>query len=189
MWKVLIKDVDLGGPTSFLDHVYLGCTQRECQTSKDIETVTDFCLNPKSLLELAKSYLTLRNLAHTFPHGPIIWQVTRRIALNDVMNWQQNNSTTIQSRNTVHWRPPIQGRRNGLSETCQRFADKLFQNSCIWPALVDLIFYGLKTNLLVLSLSGPEHVTNAQHVWSHTLITHVNSNNIVMCEIQHNNAD
>ena len=31
-----MKDVDLGEPTSFLDHVYLGCTQRECQTSKDI---------------------------------------------------------------------------------------------------------------------------------------------------------
>ena len=27
-WKILIKDVDLGEPTSFLDHVYLGCTQR-----------------------------------------------------------------------------------------------------------------------------------------------------------------
>ena len=33
-----MKDVDLGEPTSFLDHVYLGCTQRECQTSKDIVT-------------------------------------------------------------------------------------------------------------------------------------------------------
>ena len=30
------KDVDLGEPTSFLDHVYLGCTQRECQISKDM---------------------------------------------------------------------------------------------------------------------------------------------------------
>ena len=36
MWKILMKDVDLGDPTSFLDHVYLGCTQRECPTSKDI---------------------------------------------------------------------------------------------------------------------------------------------------------
>ena len=36
MWKVLMKDVDLGEPTSFLDHVYLGCTQRKCQTCKDI---------------------------------------------------------------------------------------------------------------------------------------------------------
>ena len=35
-WKILMKDVDLGEPTSFLDRVYLGCTQRECQISKDI---------------------------------------------------------------------------------------------------------------------------------------------------------
>ena len=30
-WKILMKDVDLGEPTSFLDRVYLGCTERECQ--------------------------------------------------------------------------------------------------------------------------------------------------------------
>ena len=29
MWKVLNKEVDLREPTSFLDHVYLGCTQRQ----------------------------------------------------------------------------------------------------------------------------------------------------------------
>ena len=31
-----MKHVDLGEPTSFLHHVYLGYTQRECQISKDI---------------------------------------------------------------------------------------------------------------------------------------------------------
>ena len=36
MWKVLHKEVDLGEPTSFLDHVFLGCTQRQCEISKDI---------------------------------------------------------------------------------------------------------------------------------------------------------
>ena len=36
MWKSLNKEVDLGEPTSFLDHVYLGCTQRQCEISKDI---------------------------------------------------------------------------------------------------------------------------------------------------------
>ena len=36
MWKVLNKEVDFGEPTSFLDHVYLGCTQRQCEISKDI---------------------------------------------------------------------------------------------------------------------------------------------------------
>ena len=31
-----MEEVDLCEPTSFLDHVDLGCTQRECQSSKDI---------------------------------------------------------------------------------------------------------------------------------------------------------
>ena len=36
MWKVLNKEVDLGESTSFLDHVYLGCTQRQCEVSQNI---------------------------------------------------------------------------------------------------------------------------------------------------------
>ena len=36
MWKVLNKEFDLGEPTSFFDHVYLGCIQRQCEISKDI---------------------------------------------------------------------------------------------------------------------------------------------------------
>ena len=34
MWKVLMKDVDLGEPTSILDHVFLGCPQREVKHAK-----------------------------------------------------------------------------------------------------------------------------------------------------------
>ena len=33
---MLNKEVDLGEPTSFLDHANLGCTRRHCETSKDI---------------------------------------------------------------------------------------------------------------------------------------------------------
>ena len=36
MLKVLNKEVDLGEPASFLDRVYLGCTQRQRERSKDI---------------------------------------------------------------------------------------------------------------------------------------------------------
>ena len=36
MWKVLNLGVDLGEPTSFLDHVYLGCIQRQCEICKDV---------------------------------------------------------------------------------------------------------------------------------------------------------
>ena len=36
MWKVLMKDLHLGEPTSSLDNVSLDCTKRECETNKDI---------------------------------------------------------------------------------------------------------------------------------------------------------
>ena len=36
MWTVLNKEVDLGEPICFLDHENLGCTQRQCEISKDI---------------------------------------------------------------------------------------------------------------------------------------------------------
>ena len=35
MWKKLMKNVDIEKPTSFLDHVYLGCAQRECKTKRE----------------------------------------------------------------------------------------------------------------------------------------------------------
>ena len=36
MRKKLMKLDDLGEPTPFLDHVYLGCTQRECKSNDSI---------------------------------------------------------------------------------------------------------------------------------------------------------
>ena len=35
MWKILMEGVDLGEPTSFLDHENLDCTQRQCEISKN----------------------------------------------------------------------------------------------------------------------------------------------------------
>ena len=57
MWKVLVKEVDLGEPTSFLDHVYLGCTQRECETSKYIVDNHRKMFEPGSPQEQKKNYL------------------------------------------------------------------------------------------------------------------------------------
>ena len=34
MWKNLMKNVDFDELTSFLDHIYLGCTQRECKPNE-----------------------------------------------------------------------------------------------------------------------------------------------------------
>ena len=49
MCKVLNEEVDLGEPTSFLDHVFLGSTQRQCQMSTDIVDNTEPCLNREYL--------------------------------------------------------------------------------------------------------------------------------------------
>ena len=50
MWKKLMKHVDLDEPTSFLDHVCLGCTQLECRPNEIIideyrknVRITNFC--------------------------------------------------------------------------------------------------------------------------------------------------
>ena len=62
-WKILMKDVDLGEPTSFLDHVYLGCTQRECQISKDIVD------NYRSMFESRISVGAAEKLSETKARG------------------------------------------------------------------------------------------------------------------------
>ena len=54
--------------------------------------------------------------------------------------------------------------------------------SILGRALVDLIFYGPWTNLLVPSRNGQVRARNAWRVWSLTFIIHVYSNNIVMWE-------
>ena len=61
MWKMLMKQVDLGEPTSYFDRENLGDTQRECETSKDIV-----------------DYPAQGNLKRTYLHGPTIWKVMQR---------------------------------------------------------------------------------------------------------------
>ena len=55
--------VDLGEPTSFLDHVYLGCSQRECQISKDMVD------NYRSMFESMMSVGTKETLPETKATG------------------------------------------------------------------------------------------------------------------------
>merc|ERR1712136_252560 len=45
MWKVLNKEVDLGEPTSFLDHSYLGVLKDNVKQAKILWTITEPCLN------------------------------------------------------------------------------------------------------------------------------------------------
>ena len=85
MWKLLIKEVDLGEPTSFLDHVYLGCTQRQCAISTEILwTIAEPCSNREFPRGELKNFHTLR--IFVFLHGLMIWKVMRRNAWSDIVS-------------------------------------------------------------------------------------------------------
>ena len=185
MWKVCNEEVDLGEPTSFLDHVNLGCTQRHCETRKHI---VDNCrtMFESRIWAGATEKLPL----WIFLHGPTTRKVMPRSVENFFVNWRTkllNNCTKYQlhalmttNSEKKNWNP---------WEHCQTFVHKLLGNVYIWQELVDRIFYGQSTNWHVRSQNGPELVTNVQRVWSLTFIAEVNTNNIVMWETLHNNVD
>ena len=78
VWKVLMKQIDLGEPKSFLDHVNLGCTERECETTKKLSTITKICSKPESPQEQQKNSQVRTDLMRTSRHGPMIWKVMQR---------------------------------------------------------------------------------------------------------------
>ena len=85
MWTALNKEVDLGEPTSFFDHVYLGCTQRQCEISKDIVD------NDRTMFESRISAGATEKLPCS--------ENLRISSWNDIVNWQTrrlNNSTKYQ---------------------------------------------------------------------------------------------
>ena len=73
MWKKLMKNVDIDEPTSFLDHVYLGCTQRECKPNETIIEQytrmfeTHFCWGNKQITGMAETART--NSSVVLRHG------------------------------------------------------------------------------------------------------------------------
>ena len=108
MWKVLHKEVDLGEPTSFLDYVYLGCAQRECKISKDIED------NHRNLCESRMSAGALEKLLSSEKlmvpwHG----RSCKEMRGLDIAHYRTKRLIT-QSRNSMYWRPSIQRRRNRI---------------------------------------------------------------------------
>ena len=94
MWKVLSKEIDLGEPTSFLDHVYLGCTQRQCKISKDIVD------NYRTMFESRISAGATEKLTYSenfrISSCLMTWKVMRRNVRSDIVSWRTrrlNNST------------------------------------------------------------------------------------------------
>ena len=126
MWKVLNKEVDLGEPTSFLDHVYFGCTQRKCEISKDIVD------NYRTMFESRISSGGLEKLP--FPRNLRIssWSHdmaghAKKCVWNDIVSWRTrrlSNSTKYLLHASMT--TTSKKKKQNLLENCQIHALKLF---------------------------------------------------------------
>ena len=87
MWMKLMKFVDLGEPTSFLVHVYLGCTQRECKANESIiEQYTDM-FESRISATASGSYQGGRNLTQRQSHGHTTWKDMLKNTSKGIVNW------------------------------------------------------------------------------------------------------
>ena len=75
---------DLGEPTSFLDHVYLGCTQRQCEISKDIVDNYRAMFESRIFAVRTENYHTPK--IFVFLRGPTIWKVMPRNVWDDIVS-------------------------------------------------------------------------------------------------------
>ena len=125
MWKLLNKEVDLGEPTSFLDHVYLGYTQRQCEISKDIvdnyRTMFESRISEGGVEKLP-SCQNLR-ISSWF----LTWLVMQRSVWNDIVSWQTRRLSNS-SKYLLHASMTTisKKKKQKLLENCQMHALKLF---------------------------------------------------------------
>ena len=124
MWKELNKEVDLGEPTSFFDHVYLGCTQRQCEISKvfvdNYRTMFESRISAgwnwkTTMLGKSSYFFVVLRCGGSCQEmcGTILWV------------GKQDDSTTLQSIYSLHRWPPLQRRRN---EICWRIVTSMLSN-------------------------------------------------------------
>ena len=142
MWKKLMKLVDLRQPTSFLYHVYLGCTQRECKSSESIFEGDRKMFESRISAQTTEKYLVGTNRTRKQLVGLMTWKVMRRNAWNDIANWRMKRLSNcmwclLHALTTISTKGRIcHGGRFVKSMLSSRPEITVF-----WHALVDQTFY------------------------------------------------
>ena len=133
MYGVLNKEVDLGEPTSFLDHVYLGCTQRQCEISKDIvdnyRTMFESRISAGAAEQLPCSDTIFDSL-----RGPMTWKVMPRNVWNDIVSWQTRTTQQLHKVSCIddhHFKEEELKSVGELSKVCSQIVLK-----CLYSARI-----------------------------------------------------
>ena len=165
------KEVDLGEPTSVLDHESLGCTQRQCEISKDIvdynRTMFESRISAWATEKLPCSEnLSISSWSYDM-EGHAKRCVERYCQLANKTT-QQLCKVSTPRLDDHHFKEEELKSVGELSKVCSQF----FWNAETWHVLEEPIFNGQWANLHDL-------------VWCLTLTT----NNILMLETLQNSAD
>ena len=105
LWKKLMKNVYIDEPTSFLDHVFLGCTQREANRMKQALNNIRRCFESR-----ISAGATEKLPRWAKPHA----------------NWQTRKWSNCTKFQALAWMNINSSRKNSNQlENCQKFAHKL----------------------------------------------------------------
>ena len=178
MWKKLMKNVDLGEPTSSLDHENRGCTQRdffEGIHTKDV-WITYFCWSNWRVTRVGKN-LTQRRL-----RGPATWRRCSKMCGEILRAAEQKSGAPLQSFKS------LLGRKNLNQLELSQESSQIVLN-CTWHELDEQTFCGLSVNLQEQSQNGLRLTTDVWQDWFRTFITQMTTDDIVMRVTQHSIAD
>ena len=143
-WKILMKDVDLEEPTSFLDHENLRCTQRDCTIRSEIVTKyrdmfearisagakeklpTEASGKPDADIIFSWSY-------YMEDHAKNVWNDIANLRIRRLSNFSKSQRHAWMTVN-------LKKQKVNQYENCLQSAHILFSNVCVWLELGDLTF-------------------------------------------------
>ena len=142
LWIILNKEVDFGTPTSFLDHIHLWWTQRQCDISKDKcgqwkshVWITNFSGWTEKLPN--SENLRISTFSYDF-HGHAKKCVERHCEFAN-----KTTKCLLRASMTIHFKEE----KGNLLDSCHKYAFKLFEMLILCTNWKNQTFYGQWTNL------------------------------------------
>ena len=105
-WKILMKDVDLGEPTSFLDMYIWDALKEGVKSAKILWLTTEIGSNPGFLLGPKKNYrpeLQGNLIQKSYLPGPTPWKVMQRNVRKGIANLQVKRLNNFSKSRRYAW--------------------------------------------------------------------------------------
>ena len=161
MWRKMMKNVDIEGPTSFLDHV---CTRRECTPNEKIIGHYNKMFESRISAGANEKLSGWDQLRAKLQRGPTMWKDMLGNAWNGLANWRTRRQSNFSRFPVLVWTITKLKRKAWKTKVnCQKFAPILYLNACTLHELVDLTICGPPKNWHDLSQNGLKHVTDDWH--------------------------